>query len=644
MIAFLRSLIHSRIGALVALVFLGLIALAFAGADVTGSRFGGIAGGDRVASVGSDRIGTADLGKAMTNALEGERQRNPQLTMKQFVAAGALDEVLTGLIDRAAMMEWGHKHGIFVSDRLVDSEIVKIPAFQGPDGKFSETAYKQLLAQRSLSEAMVRADIGQGLMARQLLVPASFGARFPQGVALRYAALLKETREGVLAFVPATAFAPAQGPDDAALAAYYKAHAARYNLPERRTLRYALLDEKAVKSVPAPSEAEIAQRYKLNAATYAPSQTRDFSQVIVADEAAAKALAAEVAAGKPIDAAAKAKGLSAAKLPGLARDALAAQASKAVADAAFAAAQGKVAAPARSPIGWHVIRVDAIHDNPGKTLDQARGEIVAALTAEKRRAALGDLAAKIEEQFENGTGLADAIKPLGLTPVVTDPIQADGTVFGRPGIKLAPEPAALVQAAFAMEREGQPQVNQANDGRLVLFDVGRIDAAAPAPLAQIRDRVARDWAVDAGSAKARAARDTVLAALRKGTPLDQALKATGATLPPPNPVKMSREQLNAMQPRIPEALALMFSMAQGTAKSIAAPDGSGWIVVSLAKVVPGTVAPTDPIVPAAAQELSQALAREYGEAMRRAISAEVGVKRNEAGIRAVRAQLVGSGQ
>lgn len=644
MLTFLRSMIHSRIGALVALVFLGLIALAFAGADVTGSRFGGIAGGDRVATIGKARIGTAELGKAITNAFEGERQQNPQLTMKDFLGAGALDEVLTGLIDRTAMVQWGEQHGLAVSDRLVDSEIVKIPAFQGPDGKFSESAYKQLLAQKSLTDKMVRTDISQGLMARQILVPASFGAQFPQGVALRYAGLLKEKREGAFAFVPAAAFAPKQGPDDAALAAFYKAHGARYMVPERRTVRYAVFDDTAVKTAPAPTEAEIQQRYKLNAAAYAPNETRDLAQVIVADEATAKALAADIAAGKPIDAAAKAKGLSSAKLPGLTRDALASQTSRAVADAVFAAGQGKVAAPAKSPIGWHVIRVEAVHANPGKSLDQARGEIVAAISVEKRRAALTDISAKIEEQFSNGGGLADAAKSLGLTLVTSDPLQADGTIFGKPGVKPAPEAAALVQAAFAMEREGQAQIAEAQGGKVVMFDVARIEAAAPAPLAQIRERVARDWAIDAGGIKARAARDGILAALKKGTPLADALKTAGAALPPPSPVAMSREQLNAMQPRIPEALALMFSMAQGTAKSILSPDQSGWVIVSLAKVIPGEVKADDPIVPAAARELGASLGREYAEALRTAIRNDVGVTRNADGIRAVHTQLVGGGQ
>jgi peptidyl-prolyl cis-trans isomerase D len=38
----------------------------------------------------------------------------------------------------------------------------------------------------------------------------------------------------------------------------------------------------------------------------------------------------------------------------------------AVADAVFAAAQGKVATPAKSGLGWHVIRVDAIVKKPAR--------------------------------------------------------------------------------------------------------------------------------------------------------------------------------------------------------------------------------------------------------------------------------------
>ncbi|MEL0209885.1 MAG: SurA N-terminal domain-containing protein, partial [Novosphingobium sp.] len=220
-------MLKSRIGIAIALVFLGLIALAFASADVTGSGFGGVAGGDRAAKVGSERLGTAELGKAITNAFEQERQKQPGLTMKQFLDAGGLDTVLGGLTDRLAMGEWAQDHGMSSSNRLIDSEIVKIPAFQGPDGKFSQSAYEQLLAQRGLDDRQVRKDLGQGLIARQLLLPAAFGAQMAGEAVQRYSALLTERRVGSIISVPSLAFAPTSPPDAATLGAFYNANKAR---------------------------------------------------------------------------------------------------------------------------------------------------------------------------------------------------------------------------------------------------------------------------------------------------------------------------------------------------------------------------------------------------------------------------------
>ena len=170
--------------------------------------FGSVTGGERVASVGKREISTADLSQAATSALDQLKQRDPRLTMKDFVAGGGLDNALDQLIDRAAITEFGAAHGIVASDRLVDSELTKIDAFKGVDGKFSEQAFRAVLAQRQLSEAAVRHDIAQGLVIRQLLVPAAFGARMPAEAVTRYAALLTERRSGAIALLPAAAFVP----------------------------------------------------------------------------------------------------------------------------------------------------------------------------------------------------------------------------------------------------------------------------------------------------------------------------------------------------------------------------------------------------------------------------------------------------
>lgn len=636
---------HSRVGVLVALGFLVLIALAFAAGDVAGMRQSLTSGGgDRVATVGGRKIDGTELAQAATNALGQLKRDDPKLTMRTFIAGGGLAGALEQSIDRVALAEFGSKYGLVASDRLVDSEIAKIPAFQGPDGKFSDAAYRALLAQRGLSDATVRNDLAGGLMARQLLVPAAFGARMPGGLVARYAALLAERRSGAIALLPAAAFAPAAAPGDAEIAAFYAANRARYVRPERRTIRYAVFDDSALKSVPAPTEAEIAARYNANRAAYGPSESRRISQLILPTEAAAQAVLAEVTGGKTLEAAAAAKGLAVATLGPLDRSALTAQTSEALAAAAFGGTKGKLLGPVRSPLGWALLRVDAIDAKPGKTLDQARAEITANLTAQKRRAALTDFSARIEEEFDKGSALGDVARELTVAIAETPPLTADGQVYGVPGQQAPVELARVLPTAFAMEREGQPQLAEIEPGKkFVAFDVSRIAPSAAAPLAEIRPQVATDLQLQKGAAAAKAAAEKVLGLAKKGGDLAGLVPALGvAQVPPVDRVEMDRTELARAGQSVPPPLALLFSMAQGTVKLLAAPANRGWYIVSLAKIVPGDSARIAPVLPQASRELATIAGREYADQLRAAIRQNVGVTRNQPGIDAVARRLAGS--
>jgi len=643
MLKLFRSMRNSKLGVISAIVFLVIVGLSFAAGDISSSKqFGGVAGGDRVASVGDRKLSTADLTSAANNALEQLKQQNPRLSMRAFVAGGGLEEALGQMIDRTAVSVFGAEHGVVASDRLVDSEITKIPAFQGPDGKFSQAAYRSLLAQRGLNDKAVRQDLADGLVARQLLVPAAYGARMPVDVVKRYAALLADRRSGTIAMLPAAVFAPKQEPSAAQLAAFYAAHQGAYIRPERRTLRYAVFDETAIKSVTAPTDAGIAARYNVNKALYGPSEERKVSQLVLPSEADARAL---VASGKGLEAAAAAKGLAVASLGPVSRTQLASQASPTVADAAFTAEKGKLVGPVRSPLGWAVLRVDAIAAKPGKTLDQARAEIAADLSAQKKRTALTDYSAKIEDEFDNGGSLAGVAKELGLAVKETPALTADGKVYGTPGQAAPAELARVVATAFSMEHEGQPQVAEVVPGKtFVVFDVSRIVPSAPAQIAEIRGDVLADYMLEQGSAAAKAAAEKVLAALRKGATMAAALTGLGQPgVPAPQQLDVNRQQIAQQGQGTPPPLALLFSMAQGTAKVLAAPRSQGWYVVSLAKIVPGSDAEIAPVIPDATRELSTVTGREYAESLRVAMREEVGVKRNQAGIDAVRRQLGGEG-
>jgi peptidyl-prolyl cis-trans isomerase D len=115
----------------------------------------------------------------------------------------------------------------------------------------------------------------------------------------------------------------------------------------------------------------------------------------------------------------------------------------------------------------------------------------------------------------------------------------------------------------------------------------------------------------------------------------------GVALPPVDHLTMGRENLARAGQAVPPPLGLMFSMAEGTVKLLAAPNNRGWYVVALKDIEPGKVDPADQIIPAAQRELGETAGREYAEALRRAIRTEIGVKKNDTAISAVRKQLAG---
>ena len=638
-----RKFFSSRIGIAVTLGFLALIALAFASSDVanTGS-FGGVAGGDRIAVVGDRKIGTGDTEALVRNQVEALRRENPTLTMEAFIAQGGLEGLLEQQFDRVAMAEYAEKYGFRAGNRLVDSEIASIGAFNGPDGNFSETVFRQALAQQGISEAAVRQDLANSLLLRQVAFPIGYAAVMPRSIAARYAGLFREERSGAILTIPSLALAPEGDPTDAQLRSYYTANRSDFIRPERRVIRYATFGEDALSALPAPTDKQIAARYRRDQAEYAASEARTFTQLVVPTRAAAQAVISEVRGGTSLTAAARGKGLATTTVGPVERGDFARQSSPAVAQAAFEAAEGGIAAPARGPLGYYVIRVDEIDRQGGRSLAQVRAEIAEQLAAEQRRAALNDLASRIEEQFDDGANLAEVARGLNVDLEETRPVTADGRIYGTQDETAPQELAPVFAIAFDMD-EGAPQIAEVEPGvTFMVFDVTDITASAPAPLAEIRDDVTLRWRLAQGSQEAQKAADRIVKRVRDGATMAEAVSAENVRGAQLDPVNLSREQLNAQTRqggRVPPPLALLFSMAEGTVKRLEGAQDAVWFVVALDEIDPGEVDAT--LVENFQQALSGTLGDEYRDQFRLAAREEVGVERNEDAIAALRERLAG---
>lgn len=640
MISFFRRIIGSRWGTALALVFIILIGFAFALGDVTGSNsFGGLGSG-HVAKVGDRKIGLGEFQDILDNSLRAERRENPTLDMGKFIESGGLDATLDRLINRYALALFGENHGIAVSKRLVDSEIRKLPNVNGADGKFSQPAFEAFLRGLDLTEAMIRDDFAQNLYAQQILPVAGAGAPAPESLVLPYASLLLEKRSGDVALIPAQAFLPTATPTDAQLQAYYRANSVRFTIPEKRAISYALFDASIVDSKAVATTEEIAAYYKANEKKYAASQTRDIGQLIFPTQAAANAAIAKLRGGQSLDAVAAELGLSVTNSNGVTKEALSSSASKAVADAVFAAAQGSVPPPARGGIGWYVVKVNAIKQVAARPLAAVSAEISKTIASEKRAELLSDLTSEIEDEFAGGTTLADMAKAQGLKVETTPPLFANGQNPASPSYRPVAEMQRILPAAFEMETDGEAQLIEIVPGeKFAMVSIADFEEAAPPPLPQVRNQVAQLWALAEGSKKAKIVAEQIQKAVLAGKSLAEAMQASGAKLPKPEQVAGSRKDLNRPGQQMPPPLAMMFAMKKGTAKILAAGQNQGWFVVKLNEVIKGDASREVDLLAARRQELLGLLQQEYAAQMINAARSEVGVSKNEDALKDMRNRL-----
>ena len=642
MLSFFRRIIGSKFGGVIAFVFLGIIALAFAAGDITGLQTGGgVASGD-VASVGKAEVTTTDLRARAQSAVEAARQQQPGVDMAQFLAQGGLESTLEREIAGIALEQFGLSQGMAISKRSIDAQLAAIPALQGPNGKFDPAIYQRLLSARNLTDAQIRRDIARDAIAQSLIAPTAGAAQVPASLALPYASLLLERRNGQIAFIPSSAMKGGAAPTAAELQTYYTRNIARYTLPERRVARYALVTPASITAQ--PTEADIAAAYAADRAKYAGSERRTIAQVVVADQAGAQALAAKVRGGADIAEAARAIGLEASTQASVDKAAYARAASAALADAAFAASQGTVVGPLRGPLGWTVARVAKVEQIAGRTLAQARDEIVTALKARKTTEGLAEVQNAIDEAVSKNATFDEVIADRKLAARTTPALIATGADPLAPGA--APDPAlAPILAAAFQAQDGDPPslVSTGPDGSFAVVALGRTLPAAPRPLADVRDAVVADFTAERTRQAARRVANDVLAKANRGMPLRQAITQAGVSLPPVQPVATARLALTQNPRGAAPPLVLMFSMTPNSARTLEAANNAGWYVVRLDGVQPGDARGNTALLDVTRADLGRAVGREYGEQFVRAVRNTVGVKTDAAAVAGVRRDLLGQG-
>ncbi len=642
MINFFRRIFQTKIGTFISLAFLALIGFAFAASDISGN-LGGVTSGGSAAKIGNSTVSVGDLRANMMRAYQMARQQQPGLDQATFVSS-SFDSVLKDVLDGYTLEEYARQLGFGVSKRLIDARIAENKAFQGIDGKFSELKFQQALQQGGIGEVELRRSIERELLIEQLLGPTTQPTPLPTGFLRPYGDLLLEDRSGLATFLPSDFYAPAAAPTTAQLNDYVAKNRNRYLVPEQRVVRYATFGPANAAAAVAVTDAEIAKVYDENKDKFAATDARQFSQVIVGDEAQAKALAAK-AAGTSLSAAATSIGLSASSITAKTQNDLAAASSADVAKAGFAAAEGAIVGPTKIPLGWSVVKLEKIEHTPARTLEQARPEIEKELTERKKQEAVSDFFNKLQDLADGGASAEEIAKQNGLTIVTTPAIFANGQAPANAAFKPDALAATMVQNAFQASKSGEAQIVTIKENKqYAIVDAARIIPAAVPALDTITAKVTEDWKRTEGARKARELARKISDRVNKGESLEAAIKAEGARTQPVQRIGGKRAEIAAAQGRIPPELALLFSMTPHTAKTLEMPNNMGWMVLYLDQSKRGDASKDPRIIPAIQGQMTQSLGREYTDQILAAARKAVGVKRNEDAIAALKANLAGTDQ
>jgi peptidyl-prolyl cis-trans isomerase D len=424
---------------------------------------------------------------------------------------GIPQRIVQQLVDEEAVLAEADRLGVSVSDAELQERIVRMPGFQENGHFVGYSRYQQILQfQRppmrpSEFEATYRSE----LIAEKLQAAVTGWVRVSDNEVDEEYRHRNEKVKLDLAVFTANQFRAGIQPTDAELNAQFSAHPETYRMPEKRRVRFLLIDADALRPKMVATDPEIEAKYKDNLSTYStPDQIRA-SHILFKtegkDEAAVKKVAesvlAKVKAGG--DFAALAKQYSdddlskknGGDLDYFGRGTMV----KEFDEAAWALQPGQISDLVKSQFGFHIIKVVDKKAATTKTLAEVRPQLEDQIKLEKAQAEAQKTADALTKEITTPADLDRVAKARGLTV-------GDSGLFARDeplaGIGFAP---AVSAQAFTMEKDKVSGELRTNTG-FTFIALTEIKPPAMPTLAEAKDKVRDDVikikAVDVAKAKA----------------------------------------------------------------------------------------------------------------------------------------------
>jgi peptidyl-prolyl cis-trans isomerase D len=280
-----------------------------------------------------------------------------------------------------------------------------------------------------------------------------------------------------------------------------------------------------------------------------------------------------------------------------------------------------VTQPVNDAFGWHILRVAAIKPAEEQSFDQVKDKLKQEIARDQAANRMADVANSIDDTIAGGASFADVAKKFTLKTSSATAVAADGKDEAGKAADLGPGAEAILKTAFATDSGQTSTLSEMGDDGYFLVQVDKVAPAAPRPLAEVHDDVARQWQAEQRQQALQKIADAIVAEVNGGKSLKDAAAARKlevATSPP-----LTRTGGDQKLP--PPLIAKLFDVKPGGAVDEAA--GDSVVVAQLASIAPADPAADKNAVDALAHDLGTVMQNdvlgEYDQALRRTFPVEV---------------------
>ena len=615
--------IRSKATSLVVKILFGVLIVTF-GIWGIGDIFRNRSVDTSVATVAGEQIQAAQLQQSVQTDIDRLRRSNggASITMEQAKQLGIVDAALNRLIESAVLADETDRLNIRVGNDAVRKAIVGNPAFRGSNGQFDRNVYNQILAANRLNDAQYEQLLRSDLERDELTISLTEGVRPPTELTDAIYRAEAERRVADIVVLPPSAAPAPPKPSEQDIAAYYKEHPNAFRTPERRNFTLATLTINDVAAGINVPDDKLKDAYQSRLDEFHTPETRQLQQMLLPDKAKADTAEAQLAAGKPFAAVAKAvagEDASTLDLGWMRRQDL----PQALADATFTAKQGAVTQPIQDSFGWHIVRVNAIKPEQTQSFDQVKTKLRQEVARDMAGDQIAKLANHIDDALAGGGAFATVAKQFGMKTTTITGADAQGNLADGKAASLPPQKVKILQAAFSTAPGQSSELDDLGDDGYFIVHVDQTTPSGVPPLDKVRNQVATLWQAQQRSDALATLAKQIVDEVNAG----QSLKAVAAKrkLVVSSTGPVMRSGTNNKVP--PGLIASLFSLKANTATF--ASGGDGFVVAQLTSIQKANPATDKADVDALSHQLAQQMQSEFLGAFSQALRARYPVEINQ---------------